>query len=488
LPLKVYNTLSRKLEDFVPLDPNHIRMYVCGPTVYGHSHIGHAKSYVSFDVIFRYLKYAYPNAKVTYVQNITDVGHLANNSEDGDDPILREARKVQQDPMEIAQFYTRSFQEDMKALGNLPPNIAPTASGHITEQIEIIKTLIEKGNAYESNGSVYFDVTSFAAYGKLSGRLNQDELESGKRIDVKTEKRHASDFALWKKADPTHLMKWPSPWSVGYPGWHIECSAMSMKYLGESFDIHGGGLENQFPHHECEIAQSEAATGKPFVKYWLHNNMVTVNGTKMGKSLGNFTTIKDALKKFDPMAIRFFILQSHYRSPLDFSDDAITAAGRGYTDLMNFVSTLSQPSPSLPKSSSNAPSESDFEERFINDVALAEENFRLAMDNDFNTPQAISALFTLRNNLRHGYSTGEGREKAARFFKTALHDVLGLSETSTATSEDASEKIFEVILTLRKEAKAKKDFTTSDKIRDQLKAIGYAIEDNKDGTSIVKKI
>ncbi|MFN3394794.1 MAG: cysteine--tRNA ligase, partial [Candidatus Thermochlorobacter sp.] len=273
MPLKIYNTLTRQKEVFVPLVPDRVGIYVCGPTVYGHSHIGHAKSYVSFDVVVRWFKHL--GYKVKYVQNITDVGHLTDNADEGEDKIAVQARREKLEPMEIAQAYTRSFYEDMDALGVLRPNIAPTASGHIPEQIEIIKTLIAKGHAYEVNGNVYFDVSSFPGYGKLSGRTNQEDLEAGARVAVRREKRNPSDFALWKKAEPNHIMKWPSPWSVGYPGWHIECSAMSMKYLGETFDIHGGGLENQFPHHECEIAQSEAATGKPFVRYWMHNNMVT---------------------------------------------------------------------------------------------------------------------------------------------------------------------------------------------------------------------
>ncbi|HET6272538.1 MAG TPA: cysteine--tRNA ligase, partial [Bacteroidota bacterium] len=287
--LRIYNTLTRRKEEFKPLHEGHVNLYVCGPTVYGDSHLGHAKSYISFDVVVRYLRYL--GYRVLYVQNITDVGHLLGDANDGEDRLLKQSRLEQKHPMQVAETYTRSFFEDMDALNVLRPDISPRATGHITEQIQIIQQLMQKSLAYEANGSVYFDVQKFPEYGKLSGR-RVDEMEAGARVEVKSEKRHPADFALWKKAEPEHIMRWPSPWGDGFPGWHVECSAMSMKYLGESFDIHGGGLENQFPHHECEIAQSEGATGKPFVKYWLHNNMVTVNGQKMGKSLGNFTTLK----------------------------------------------------------------------------------------------------------------------------------------------------------------------------------------------------
>ncbi|MCX5655326.1 MAG: cysteine--tRNA ligase, partial [Planctomycetota bacterium] len=318
--LHVYNTLTRSKERFEPLDPPHVGMYVCGPTVYGDAHIGHAKSYVSFDVIVRYLRYLGYN--VRYVQNITDVGHLTDDADQGEDKVERKAKAERVHPMQIAQKFTWSYFEDMARLNVLKADIQPFASGHIIEQIELVKRLIAAGHAYEAAGNVYFDVASWPKYGKLSGR-SVDEMVSGTRVETAADKRAPADFALWKRAEPGHIMQWPSPWGNGYPGWHLECSAMSMKYLGESFDIHGGGMENQFPHHEDEIAQAEAATGKPFVKYWLHNNMVTVNGQKMGKSLGNFITLKDAYQKWDPMVLRLFILQSHYRSPLDFSDEAL---------------------------------------------------------------------------------------------------------------------------------------------------------------------
>ncbi|HUU31404.1 MAG TPA: cysteine--tRNA ligase, partial [Phycisphaerae bacterium] len=329
--LLVYNTLSRTKERFEPLAPPHVGLYVCGPTVYGDAHLGHAKSYVSFDIIVRYLRYL--GYQVTYVQNITDVGHLTDDADEGEDKVEKKAKAERVHPMQIAEHYARRYFEDMDRLNVLRPDISPHASGHIVEQIELVKRLIERGHAYAVDGSVYFDVASWPAYGKLSGRTVA-EMQAGARVEVKGEKRHPADFALWKRAEPGHIMQWPSPWGVGYPGWHLECSAMSMKYLGDSFDIHGGGLENQFPHHEDEIAQAEAATGKPFVKYWLHNNMITVGGQKMGKSLGNFITLKeDAFRKWDPMVIRMFILQSHYRSPLDFSDEALGAAKDGLSRL-----------------------------------------------------------------------------------------------------------------------------------------------------------
>jgi cysteinyl-tRNA synthetase len=307
MPVTIYNTLTRQKEVFTPINEGHVGMYVCGPTVYGHSHIGHAKSYVSFDIIVRYLRHA--GYKVTYVQNITDVGHLLGETNEGEDRLLRQGRLEQKHPMEIAEAYTRSYFEDMDTLGVLRPDISPRATGHIIEQIELIKILLDKGYAYEADGSVYFSVAADKSYGKLSGR-STDEVESGTRVQAKNEKRHPNDFALWKKAEPEHLMRWPSPWSVGFPGWHVECSAMSMKYLGETFDIHGGGMDNQFPHHECEIAQSECATGRSFVRYWIHNNLVTVNGQKMSKSIGNVILLKDAFTKWKPAVVRFLFCKA----------------------------------------------------------------------------------------------------------------------------------------------------------------------------------
>lgn len=474
MPLKIYNTLTRQKEVFVPLVPGRVGIYVCGPTVYGHSHIGHAKSYVSFDVVVRWFKHL--GYTVKYVQNITDVGHLTDNADEGEDKIAVQARREKLEPMEIAQAYTRSFYEDMDALGVLRPNIAPTASGHIPEQIEIIKTLIAKGHAYEVNGNVYFDVSSFSGYGKLSGRTNQEDLEAGARVAVRSEKRNPSDFALWKKAEPNHIMKWPSPWSVGYPGWHIECSAMSMKYLGETFDIHGGGLENQFPHHECEIAQSEAATGKPFVRYWMHNNMVTVNGVKMGKSLGNFTTIKDALKKVSPLVLRFFILQSHYRSTLDFSDAALQAAKAGLEKLHDTYARLL-----------DAP-----QGKCTLDLKKFETRFHDAMNDDFNSPLAIATLFDLAREINSALSgdglTAESKTQTLQFLHDYGHEVLGILPTAASSLANGStaevlQKVMSLILDIRKEARAKKDFATSDLIRDRLRDAGIEVKDTKDGST-----
>ena len=345
MALEVYNSLSRQKEEFKPLVKGKVGIYVCGPTVYGHAHLGHAKSYVSFDVLVRYIRYLGYN--VTYVQNITDVGHLTDNADEGEDKIAKEALKEKKHPMAVAEFYAHSFFDDMDKLNCVRPDISPRASGHITEQIEMVKKLLEKGYAYEVNGSVYFEVAKFADYGKLSGR-NVEDMMAGARVEVSNEKKHPADFALWKKAEANHIMQWPSPWGMGYPGWHLECSVMGTKYLGQPFDIHGGGLENQFPHHECEIAQSEAANDKPFVRYWLHNNMVTVDSQKMGKSLNNFINLKQAFsgaherltRGYDPLAVRQLILNSHYRSPLDFSDAALFAAQSGYEKISQTVQAL----------------------------------------------------------------------------------------------------------------------------------------------------
>ncbi|MFQ5583743.1 MAG: cysteine--tRNA ligase, partial [Calditrichia bacterium] len=389
MKLQVYNTLSRKKEEFQSLNPGRVHIYVCGPTVYSDSHIGHAKSYISFDVIVRYFRYL--GYRVKYVQNITDVGHLTDDADEGEDKISKEARQEQLDPMEVAQKYTWSYFDDMDALHVNRPNISPHATGHIIEQIELIKRLIEKGYAYEVNGSVYYDVSKFPEYGKLSGRKTE-ELEAGVRVEANPEKCHQNDFALWKKAEPGHLMHWPSPWSEGYPGWHIECSAMSMKYLGETFDIHGGGVDNVFPHHECEIAQSEAATGKPFARYWLHNNMVTVNGQKMAKSTGNFITIKEALVKYSPETLRYFILSSHYRSPLDFSEDALQAAEKGLERLSN---TYEKVKAHL----LNAGDLTNFKAPFS--VKDYRRQFEEEMNDDFNSPKAIAVLFDFTRVVNH---------------------------------------------------------------------------------------
>jgi cysteinyl-tRNA synthetase len=378
MSLRIYNSLSREKELFVPLQKDRVSMYVCGPTVYDHAHIGHAKSYISFDVIVRYLRFL--GYKVRYVQNITDVGHMLD---DGEDRILHGAKREHVEPMELVENYMRGYFEDMDALNVIRPNISPRACGHIPEQIELVKILINKGYAYEVNGSVYFDVRKFDGYGKLSRRKIDDQ-QAGARVEVNPEKKFPADFALWKRAEPEHIMRWNSPWGWGFPGWHIECSAMSAKYLGESFDIHGGGIENIFPHHESEIAQSEAATGKPFAKYWLHNNMVLADGVKMSKSLGNSVTIQDALKQYTPEQIRFFILTSHYRNPVDFSSKAMESAKQGLDRLFGILATLS----SMEK---NAP-EGNLDQRMAVTLEAGRRQFKEAMDDDFNTAAAIAAF------------------------------------------------------------------------------------------------
>ena len=477
MSLTIYNTLSRTKEEFKPLQPGHVGIYVCGPTVYGHSHLGHAKSYVSFDVIVRYLRYL--GFKVLYVQNITDVGHLTDDADEGEDKILKQSKVDRVHPMQIAELYTTSYFEDMDALGVLRADIAPRATGHIIEQIELTRRLIGQGFAYVANGSVYFDVAKFAGYGKLSGRT-VDELDAGARVEIKTEKRHPADFALWKKAEPGHIMRWPSPWGEGFPGWHIECSAMSMKYLGESFDIHGGGLENQFPHHECEIAQSESSTGKPFVKYWVHNNMVTVDGKKMGKSLGNFLTLKDAYKRWSPQVIRFFVLQSHYRSTLDFSDGAVEGAGKGLEKLQNTFRNLRERMKSAPEQGENT----------CIDIAAYKTRFLTAMDDDFNTPQAIAVLFDLAREVNSALSGNRQISSAAwasidRLCGELAGTILGLrfDDGATAGNGNAEADLMSLLIALRGEIRGQKLWALSDRIRDGLAKLGITLEDKKDGTT-----
>jgi len=477
MPLVLYNTLSRTKEPFQPLHPDLVRMYVCGPTVYGHSHLGHAKSYVSFDVIVRYLRFL--GYRVLYVQNITDVGHLTDDADEGEDKLVKQSRIDRVHPMQIADMYTRSYYEDMDALNVVRPDIAPRASGHITEQIALIETLLSRDLAYEANGSVYFDVPHYAAYGKLS-RRTLDEMNTGTRVEVKSEKRHPADFALWKRAEPGHIMRWPSPWGEGFPGWHVECSAMSMKYLGESFDIHGGGLENQFPHHECEIAQSEGATGQLFVKYWLHNNMVTVDGKKMGKSLGNFITLKDAFARWTPEVVRFFILQSHYRSTLDFSAEALEAAARGFGKLVNTMRNVQQ---AAAANTTGTPSGIDLEKHH--------QAFLTAMNDDFNSPLAIAGLFDLSREVNQALVRGtplaqEELIAFETFFATHAGEVLGL-RIGTAGEPSASQSIepdlLSLFISLRADLRREKLWGLSDKIRDGLLALGIVLEDKKEGTA-----
>ena len=478
MPLVVYNTLSRMKEEFQPREAGRVRMYVCGPTVYGHSHLGHAKSYIAFDIIVRYLRFLGYN--VTYVQNITDVGHLTDDADEGEDKLLRQSKAERIHPMQIAELYTRSYYEDMDAMNVLRPDIAPRATGHIIEQIALIEALLRGGHAYEANGSVYFDVGTFPPYGKLSGR-NTDELVAGTRVEVNQDKRHPGDFALWKRAEPGHIMHWPSPWGEGFPGWHIECSAMSMKYLGESFDIHGGGLENQFPHHECEIAQSESFTGKPFVKYWLHNNMVTVDGRKMGKSLGNFMTLKDAFAKWSPQIVRFFVLQSHYRSTLDFSEMAVEATAKGL-DRLN--STRHEVRMRLRADDGTGSS---------NPINLAgyREAFIKAMDDDFNSPQAIAVLFDLSREVNSLLSSADAPSTLAlqttdHLFEELAGTVLGIQVDAAAGATDGAPsldaQLMQILIGLRHDLRAQKLWPLADQIRNGLSAIGVTLEDGKQGT------
>jgi len=482
MALMVYNTLTKRKEEFVPLVPGHVGIYVCGPTVYNHAHIGHAKSYVSFDVIVRYLRYL--GYKVLYVQNITDVGHLTDDADQGEDKIERQSRIARVQPMEIAEMYTRSYFEDMDALGVVRPNISPRASGHVLEQIELVKQLLEKGFAYEVNGSVYFDVRKFPEYGKLSGR-RIEELVAGARVEVSEEKRYPADFALWKRAEPGHILRWQSPWGEGYPGWHIECSVMSTKYLGQPFDIHGGGIENQFPHHECEIAQSEAAAGKPFARYWLHNNMVTVNGVKMGKSLGNFVTLKEAFQKHDPIDIRFFILMSHYRSPLDYSDEAVESASRGLSKLHTTVKTLRTEIQRAMQEvrSAIAPLDIDaYRARFID-----------AMNDDFNTPQAIAVLFDLSKEVNQLLSsevqyTANSLQQIDQLFRDLGGEVLGIvPETCRPMAPQElpsiEEDLIRLLIDIRNELRAQKIWGLADQIRNKLSSLGIILEDKKEETT-----
>jgi cysteinyl-tRNA synthetase len=478
--LAIYNSLSRAKETFEPLHPGIATIYVCGPTVYGHAHLGHAKSYVSFDVVVRWMRHL--GLKVKYVQNITDVGHLTDDADEGEDKIQKQARLEKTEPMEIAQYYTRSFYEDMDKLGVLRPNIAPTATGHIPEQIALVQRLIETGHAYESGGNVYFAVDSFDGYGKLSGRTDQAALQAGGRVAERSDKRNVSDFALWKKAEAGHIMKWNSPWGEGYPGWHLECSAMSMKYLGETIDIHGGGMENKFPHHDCEIAQSEAATGKPYVRYWMHNNMVTVDGVKMGKSLKNFVNLKELFQTFDPLVIRFFILQSHYRSPLDFSEAAIRASQSGFEKLQETYKRLLESS----------------ESKGQLDMAAFESKITDALNDDFNTPVAISVIFEFVKAV-NGALDKDGldaatKQNALEYLETFAGEVLGILKNreellagESSESAQTLDEVMAVLLELRKEARASKDFATSDKIRDLLLQRGIEVKDTKEGATWSKK-
>jgi len=483
--LKLYNTLSRKKERFEPLNPPFVGMYVCGPTVYSEVHLGNSRTFISFDIIYRYLSHL--GYKVRYVRNITDAGHLENDADEGEDKISKKARLDKLEPMEIVQKYTLDFHHVLRMFNNLPPSIEPTATGHIIEQISMVEDILSKDLAYESNGSIYFDVNAFNKkfdndYGKLSGRNVADMISNTRELDGQSEKRNPADFALWKKASPQHIMRWKSPWGEGFPGWHMECSVMSSKYLGEQFDIHGGGMDLKFPHHECEIAQNKASHGKKDpVKYWLHANMLTLNGQKMSKSTGNtllphelFSGENDKLSKaFSPMVVRFFILQAHYRSMLDLSNTAIEGAEKGYQKLMTATQTLEN----LTAAKASSFSVDEFIQKCYD-----------AMNDDFNTPVLIAQLFDgvrLINSTKDGKETlnAQDLQKLQTQFKTFVFDILGLKTEDSAggQSNDTLNGVMQTLLELRQQAKQNKDWGTADLIRNQLAELNIKVTDTKDG-------
>ena len=480
--IQIYNTLTRKKEIFNPIVENHVGMYVCGPTVYGDPHLGHARPSITFDVVFRYLKHS--DYKVRYVRNITDAGHLENDADEGEDKIAKKARLEQLEPMEIVQFYTISYHKAMDALNCLPPSIEPRATGHIIEQIEMVQKILKNGFAYEVNSSVYLDVNKYNEsypYGTLSGRNIEDTLEGTRALDGQSEKKSSVDFAIWKKANPEHIMRWDSPWGEGFPGWHMECSAMSEKYLGKTFDIHGGGMDLVFPHHEAEIAQSNACNNCNPVNYWMHNNMITVDGKKMGKSLGNFINLEEFFngthakldRAYSPMTIRFFILQAQYRSTVDFGNEALQAAEKGFTKLMNAMETLEN----LKNSDSST-----------YDINELEKNCYAAMDDDFNTPILIAHLFDgvrIINSVKDGKEslTASDLSKMQKLFSDFVTDILGLISAKESGENDLTDEVMELVLKLRGNAKKNKDFSTADLIRDELDKAGIQIKDSREGSS-----
>jgi cysteinyl-tRNA synthetase len=479
--LAIYNSLTRKKEPFKPLHPPFVGLYVCGPTVYSDAHLGHARPAVTFDILYRYLIHL--EYKVRYVRNITDVGHLENDSDEGEDKIEKRARLEHMEPMEVVQKYINTFQKNMEQLNTLHPSIEPRASGHIIEQQELIKRILDNGYAYEVNGSVYFDVDRYNKkynYGKLSGRILEELQVNTRGLEGQDEKRGPFDFALWKKATPEHLMRWSSPWSEGYPGWHLECSVMSTKYLGDIFDIHGGGMDLQFPHHECEIAQSTAALGKESVRYWMHNNMITINGRKMARSLNNFITLDQLFagdhplleQAYSPMTIRFFLLQAHYRSTIDFSNEALQAAEKGLQKLMKANVTLNKLKPSL---SSTV------------DISSLKAKCYEAMDDDLNSPVLLSNLF---EGVRYINAAGDDTERLSSsdietlkgLFKTFVFDILGLRDEEAGKANDKlTDDLMKIIIEIRQDAKNRKIFGVSDKIRGELKKAGIILKDLKDG-------
>ena len=481
--LVIYNTLSRKKEVFVPLHPGRVGLYVCGPTVYGDPHLGHARPAITFDILFRYLTHL--GYKVRYVRNITDVGHLVNDADSGEDKIAKKARLEDLEPMEVVQYYLNRYHKAMDALNVLPPSIEPQASGHIIEQIQLAEDILKKGYAYESGGSIYFDVEKYNQkynYGVLSGRNVEDMLSTSRELEGQEEKRKSVDFALWKKALPEHIMRWPSPWSNGFPGWHLECSAMSKKYLGETFDIHGGGMDLIFPHHECEIAQSVVALGHEAVRYWMHNNMVTANGQKMGKSLGNFINLEEFFtgnhrlltQAYSPMTIRFFLLQAHYRSTVDFSNEALQASEKGLARLLEACDSLSR-------------IEARTEDTSIHLTELEQKCYE-AMNDDLNTPVVIAYLFEaarIINSALAGHITLSSEQLKAlkSLFDLFLFDLLGIKNEAKANNAscDSFAKAIDMLLHIRLQAKQNKDWATSDKIRSELTALGFEIKDTKEG-------
>jgi len=480
MTLTVYNFLTRRKEEFQPVQEGFVTIYVCGPTIYDHAHVGHAKVYVSFDTIVRYFRYL--GYGVRYVQNITDVGHLTDNADEGEDKIVKRAARDRVEPMELVETYMHSYFEDMDELNWVRPNIMPRPSCHITEQIELVEQLLERGHAYEANDSVYFDVSTWPDYGKLSGR-KVEEQEEGARIAINPEKRQPADFALWKKAEKGHILRWPSPWGEGYPGWHLECSVMATKYLGQPFDIHGGGLENVFPHNECEIAQIEAATGETFCNYWLLNNMVTVDGIKMGKSLGNAIYIKDLLARYDPTTIRFFILSSHYRSPTDFGEEALDAASRGLERLIGTVSLVRERLREAQGDEADAEWSKKLEDYRI--------RFEEAMNDDFNTPRAIATLFDLGREVNTLLNSDQPVTRATLeeiegFYQALGGDVLGLRLEGVIDPSQGDDELLDglvrMLIDVRQEAREARDWAKADAIRDRLAEIGITLEDGSDGT------
>ena len=487
--LVIYNTLHRQKERFQPIAAPHVGMYVCGPTVYGDPHLGHARPAITFDVLFRYLQHI--GYKVRYVRNITDVGHLEHDGDDGDDKIAKKARLEQLEPMEIAQFYTNRYHDAMRALNVLPPSIEPCATGHIIEQEELVKEIMANGYAYESNGSIYFDVAKYDKdhrYGILSGRNLNDMINNSRELNGVSEKRNQTDFALWKRAMPEHIMRWPSPWSDGFPGWHCECTAMGRKYLGKHFDIHGGGMDLVFPHHECEIAQAVAAQGDQMVKYWMHNNMITINGQKMGKSLNNFITLEQFFtgnhetlqQAYSPMTIRFFILSAHYRGTVDFSNEALQAAQKGYERLMNAIEDLNR----IQTAAASDENTKEF-------VAALRQKCYDAMNDDLMTPAVISNLFEACHivNLLIDHKAQISEEDLKELSETMrlfAFDILGLVNERGANNdarEAAYGKVVDMVLDLRAKAKANKDWAVSDQIRDALAEAGFQVKDTKDGVT-----